>query len=179
MGIVLLKTYYPTVFEVAVDDPRTVAFVVGTAGEGDNDVDFYLFVEDHPLDLTRHFYEMTDGLNYRYGPLVWVWQDENRDQEQVINDIKTMRELDLATSGYWIDRPYASGVNSFDFKASQFPEPQEMIDTIHAYGYRFALWHTPISDEAANAELKARHERMALSTKHRTFSITSGDRFST
>ena len=36
-----VKTYYPTVFEVAVDDDTTVAFAVATAGEGKNNITFH------------------------------------------------------------------------------------------------------------------------------------------
>ncbi|MEE2787329.1 MAG: TIM-barrel domain-containing protein [Myxococcota bacterium] len=156
-----VESYYPMLFEVAVDDDETVAFAVGTSGENDNELIFYVFTESHPLDITRHYFEITGWPKlpapWALGP--WIWRDENKDQAQVQEDMATIRALDLATSGYWIDRPYASGVNSFDFDPEKFPAPQQMIDELHANGFRFALWHTPyISDEEANVALKAEVE---------------------
>jgi alpha-D-xyloside xylohydrolase len=68
-----------------------------------------------------------------------------------------MRDLDLAASGYWIDRPYASAVNSFDWDPAMFSDAQAMIDRAHALGFRMALWHTPYLDEEHDAT-KALHE---------------------
>ena len=66
-----------------------------------------------------------------------------------------MRDLDLATTAYWIDRPYASGVNTFDFEPHRFPDPPRMIARMHALGFRSALWHTPYLDDSdpATADL--------------------------
>jgi hypothetical protein len=77
----------------------------------------------------------------------WLWRDENDSQQQVADDVNTMRQLDLAASAIWIDRPYASGVNSFDFDPVKFPGPTAMIKEIHDLGFRLALWHTPYIDE--------------------------------
>ena len=87
--------------------------------------------------------------DWAYGPL--VWRDENRDQDQVLEDVAIMRDLDLAVSGIWIDRPYASGVNSFDFKAEDFPDPEGMVASLHAQGYRLSLWHNTYVGERQEA----------------------------
>jgi alpha-D-xyloside xylohydrolase len=78
-----------------------------------------------------------------------VWRDENKDQAEVEDDIAKLRELDLATSGFWINRPYARAVNTFDFDPARFPEPQRMVDRAHAAGLRVALWSAPYLEPAA------------------------------
>ena len=57
----------------------------------------------------------------------------------------------------WIDPPYATGVNTFDFSAPQFRDPTAMIGTLHTLGFRTALWHTPYLDEEdpSTAELRS------------------------
>lgn len=150
---VFYKTYYPSVFGVANESDDRVDFAVGLGAEFSEGLTFYVFTEQHPLDLTEHYFDVTGALKlpaeWAYGP--WVWRDENQDQAQVINDLETIRSLDLATSGYWIDRPYASGVNSFDFNPEKFPDPQAMVSSMHAQGFRFALWHCTYVGESQEA----------------------------
>jgi len=145
---------YAGVFEVADadvgDDKLQITFGNGVySSEG---LTFHIFADEKPLDMTKHYYEITGYPSipapWALGP--WIWRDEVngnnlpfQDQELVEYDLNSIRTHDLATSGYWIDRPYAGGVNSFDFHATMFPEPQNMIDLAHDLGFRMALWHTP------------------------------------
>ncbi len=160
-----VESLYPGAFSVAVEDDETLDVVFGTGMGSPDGLQFHLFTEDLPLDLTKHYYGLTGSPRlpapWALGP--WVWRDENENQAQVINDIETIRRLDLATSGYWVDRPYARAVNSFDWNPDQFDDPQAMIDRIHAMGFRFGLWHTPYvgaetldnEDTSATEELRA------------------------
>jgi alpha-D-xyloside xylohydrolase len=116
---------------------------------------------DAPLDLYREYYRAAGAVKlpppWALGP--WIWRNESKDQAEVEDDIAKIRDLDLATSGIWIDRPYATAVNTFDFEASRFPQPRAMIDRARAAGLRVALWSTPYLEEAAQpmaAEAKAR-----------------------
>lgn len=59
------------------------------------------------------------------------------------SDAEAIRDLDLPHSALWIDRPYATGVNTFDFDQARFADPAAMIDTLHDLGLRVALWHSP------------------------------------
>ena len=127
-------------FDVAIEqaDKTQVTF----AGES---LRFHFFGADHPLDITKHYYGVTGQPKlpapWALGP--FIWRDENKDQAQVEEDIELIRDLDLATTAIWIDRPYASAVNTFDFKPEDYPNPQAMIDKAHAFGLRVGLWHTP------------------------------------
>lgn len=145
-----VESQHPAVFSIAKDEKDLVDAVFGAGTASAKGLRFHLFGAPHPLDVTRHYYDVTGyprlPAPWALGP--WIWRDENKDQAEVLSDIAAMRSFDLATTGYWIDRPYASGVNTFDFNAPQFPDPQGMIDEIHAAGFRAALWHTPYLDES-------------------------------
>ncbi|MCS6902549.1 MAG: glycoside hydrolase family 31 protein, partial [Myxococcales bacterium] len=139
----------PAVFDVARQDGEIVEATFGTglgSGEG---LRFHLFGAARPLDVTKLYYDVTGypKLPARWALGPWIWRDENKDQAEVEADIDKLRDLDLATTGLWIDRPYATGVNTFDFKKEQFPNPAAMIAKLHANGLRIALWHTPYLDE--------------------------------
>jgi len=136
---------YPGVFELANKEDDLVEVTFGAGPFANDGFKFHIFAEKHPLDLTRHYYEITGfpTLPARWALGPWIWRDESTDQAEVISDLDTIRELDLATTAYWIDRPYASGVNGFDFDTNKFNDAQAMIDHAHSLGFRMALWHTP------------------------------------
>ena len=159
-----VESLRPAIFDVAQSDDESIDAVFGTGTATAEGLQFHIFTESHPLDLTRHYYELTGypklPAQWAYGP--WIWRDENEDEAQIRSDIQIIRDLDLATSGYWVDRPYASAVNSFDWDPRMFDDPQGMIDFIHSMGFRFALWHAPyigvddVGDELTEATLPLR-----------------------
>ena len=148
-----VESMRPAVFAVATarDDEIKATFGLGSAAS--KGLTFHLFAASHPLDVTRHYYDVTGWPGpipqWALGP--WIWRDEVDGQATVEEDLATIRELDLATTGYWIDRPYASAVNSFDFAAASYPDPVAMMETAHALGFAMALWHTPYLDPEAPA----------------------------
>lgn len=152
----LLRDDHPTTFAFGVEADDLLEIVVGVGTDAPDGLAFDLYAADHPLDVTARYWAATGGhalpAPWALGPL--VWRDENRDQAQVEDDLRAMRDLDLAASGIWIDRPYASGVNTFDFEPARFPDPAAMIRTAHDLGFRVALWHTPyVDEEGASAPL--------------------------
>lgn len=154
----------PAVFDVAKQDSTIVESTFGTGSSSGDGLQFYLFGAAHPLDITKHYYEVTGypRLPARWALGPWIWRDENKDQAEVESDVETLRALDLATTGLWIDRPYATAVNTFDFNPTQFPDPASMIAKLHANGLRVALWHTPYldsSDPATQAALQEAKEK--------------------
>ncbi|MBL8949384.1 MAG: glycoside hydrolase family 31 protein [Myxococcaceae bacterium] len=141
-------------FDVARSADDLVEITYGTAEQSNAGLELHLFAAQHPLDITRKYYDVTgDPLlpgQWALGP--FLWRDENIDQAQVLDDVAQIRSRDLAVSAMWIDRPYATWVNSFDFNAPQFPDPPAMIAAIRAAGLRLSLWHTPYL-EAGNEPL--------------------------
>ena len=169
-----VETDRPGAFAVATDSPDLVEAAFGTAPASAEGLKFHLFGAAHPLDVTRFYYTVTGApkipARWALGP--FVWRDENKDQAEFLNDAHTLRDLDLATTAMWIDRPYATAVNTFDFLPSQFPDPQAMIDEAHALGFRLALWHTPYLDE--NDQAADTKELRDYAESHGYYPKTSG-----
>lgn len=145
---VFVKSMLPMVFDVAARQADAVDVIVGATFLQPDGLEFYLYGAERGIDITRKYYDTVGDPGipppWALGP--WIWRDENRDQAQVEDDIAKIRSLDLATTGLWIDRPYATSVNSFDFDARKFSDPTAMIARIKGAGLRFALWHVPYLD---------------------------------
>jgi alpha-D-xyloside xylohydrolase len=144
-----VETRLPGAFSLGKEQPDRIDAVFAPGTRASVGIPFHLFGAGHPLDIPKRYFDVTGtpGLPARWALGPWVWRDENEDQAQVEKDLDAIRDLDLATTGYWIDRPYATGVNTFDFEKARFPSPQAMIAKMHALGFRTALWHTPYLDE--------------------------------
>ena len=144
----LAATDRPTVFDVAATAADRVGVTVGTGPDSDAGVELQLYAAPTPLDVTARYYAATGApllpAPWALGPL--LWRDENIDQAEVLADIEQLRARDLPASGIWIDRPYASGVNTFDFNPALYPDPAGMVGAAHDAGLRVAVWHTPYLD---------------------------------
>jgi alpha-D-xyloside xylohydrolase len=148
-----VASVHPAVFDAAAAAPDRLDAIFGAGPASADGLTFHLLAAEHPLDVTRRYYDVAGDpwlpAPWALGP--WLWRDENRDQAEFLGDLEAMRDLDLPCTAAWIDRPYASAVNTFDFDAAQFPDPAGMIARAHALGYRVALWHTPYLDERTDA----------------------------
>ncbi len=146
----------PGLFDVARQADDLVEATFATLDHSSEGLTFHLFSAANPLDVTKLYYDVTGypllPATWALGP--WLWRNDDRDQAQVLDDVKQLRDLDLATSAIWLDRPYASDVNSFDFDPTKYADPSAMIAAIHAAGLRLALWSTPY-EENASTELHA------------------------
>lgn len=138
----------PGVFAVATEADDEVRVTFGQGHAWEEGLSWHLFAAEQPLDITRQYYEVTGypGRIARYALGPWIWRDEVDGQVAVEEDLRRIRELDLATTGYWIDRPYASGVNTFDFMAADYANPEAMFAEARRLGFEMALWHTPYVD---------------------------------
>ncbi len=120
----------------------------------------HLFAAKEALDVTKLYYDVT---GYPRVPAPWgfgpvMWRNESRDQAEVEADIAKLRELDLPATGLWIDRPYATAVNTFDFDPARYTDAPRMMRAAHDAGLRVALWHTPYL-EAKAGPLREEAER--------------------
>jgi len=138
----------PGVFAVANEEDDLVKVTYGLGSAASEGLRVALIAEDHPLDVTRHYYELTGALGpvapWALGPV--IWRNEIDGQTAVEDDLRTIRDLDLATTAYWIDRPYATAVNSFDFDPARYDDPPVMMSLASDLGLPMALWHTPYVD---------------------------------
>jgi alpha-D-xyloside xylohydrolase len=150
---------HPMVVDVGATDPGVLSWTIGLGPEAEAGLRFHLYTKAEPIDLVLDYYRTT-GFPvlpdpWALGPL--LWRDENTGQSQVQEDIDALRALDLPASGIWIDRPYATGVNTFDFDADKYDDPAAMVAYAQDRGLRVGLWHTPYvsADEAPELNLEA------------------------
>lgn len=138
-------------FDVARKAPDLVEVTFGTGSESKAGLSFHLFAADHPLDITKLYYDVTGypllPATWAYGPI--IWRNHYVNQAQVEDDIRKIRELDLPTSAIWIDDPHATAINTFDFDPRRYSDPKAMIDQARRAGLRMSLWSVPyLSREA-------------------------------
>ncbi len=150
---VFVESMRPGVFAVATEEEDLVQVTFGQGPAWQQPLSVHLYTADHPLDITKSYYETTayPGLPAPWALGPWIWRDEVEGQAAVETDLQTIRDLDLATTGYWIDRPYASDVNSFDFHPDNYADPAAMMAKAHDLGFKMALWHTPYVDPDGDA----------------------------
>jgi len=150
-------TDYPGVFDVARSDDTRIDVVFGTGAASADGLSLFVMTADEPLDVLASYYDASGApgipAEWTYGPL--LWRDENEDQAQVLDDLDQIRTLDLATSGMWFDRPYATAVNTFDWDPAKFPQPHAMLDAVHAAGLRYGIWHVPYVEDGTPAQDEA------------------------
>jgi alpha-D-xyloside xylohydrolase len=151
---------HPMVVDAAATRADRLVWTTGLGPDGPDGLTVYLYAADHPLDITARYHADTVPPvlpdRWAYGPL--IWRDENVDQAEFEADLAACRDLDLAASGTWIDRPYATGVNTFDFDPTRYPDPDAMIARAHDLGFRVALWHTPYVSPDESPALHAEAE---------------------
>jgi alpha-D-xyloside xylohydrolase len=157
-----VESPYPGVFAVATEADDLVEATFGTGLASPNGLTFHLFAEPRPLDLTRHYYEVTGfprlPAPWALGP--WVWRHV-ADEAAGAADLQTLRDLDLPATGYWLDDGYFSAVGSFDWDPATFPTPASLVAEAHALGYGVALWHSPYLDKSSPATASLRATALA------------------
>jgi alpha-D-xyloside xylohydrolase len=172
---VFAESKRPGAFDVARMDPEKLDITFGTADESARGLALHLFTAETPLGILQPYFEATGypGLPayWTYGPL--LWRDETTGQVQTMDDIQQIRTLDLATSGIWFDRPYASGVQTFDWDPAKFSAPADMLNALRDAGLRYAIWQAPYTAPANNDQDPApsQHE---YATQHKYFPPTTG-----
>lgn len=73
----------------------------------------------------------------------WVWEDEST-QDSVFEMLDGYAENDIPVGAIIIDSPWATGYSTYQWDTERFPEPQAMIDEIHARDVRLMLWTVPM-----------------------------------
>ncbi len=157
-----VESRFPAVFEIGTTAPDLVQATFGTGLFSGKGLTFHLFADAHPLDVTRHYYDVTGypTLPARWALGPWVWRHIST-QADAEADLQTIRALDLPASAYWIDDGYATAVDTFDWSATEYTDPAGMIELAHDLGYGLALWHVPYLDKKSSATQALRDEATA------------------
>jgi alpha-D-xyloside xylohydrolase len=63
-------------------------------------------------------------------------------QDRFNDDAAAMRDLFIASTAMWIDAPWSTGHNTFEFNTVQFPDPPAIFSEAERLGYRIIVWAT-------------------------------------
>ncbi|MCG3172327.1 MAG: hypothetical protein GMKNLPBB_00477 [Myxococcota bacterium] len=81
------------------------------------------------------------------------WRNENKNDLELLDDVKRARDLDIPSTVVWIDRPWSSYYHNFLFNKSQFPDPEGMFKKLAAQGHRVLLHHSPQMNPPGQSDL--------------------------
>lgn len=72
----------------------------------------------------------------------WVWEDEST-QESAMALVDGYLERDIPVGAIIIDSPWATGYSTYDWDPELYPDPQGMVDELHAKGVKVFVWTVP------------------------------------
>ena len=77
----------------------------------------------------------------QYNTWIELTYDQNR--HDIMQYARKVVEHGFPRGIFMIDDNWQNDYGNFDFKASRFPDPRGMIDSLHGMGFRVMLWIAP------------------------------------
>jgi len=77
-----------------------------------------------------------------WGLQMWMWEDDVNTAEAVWDIVNGCAQYDLPLRAVIIDSPWATAYNNFTWDQQRYPDPQKMIEDLHARGVNVVLWMT-------------------------------------
>lgn len=86
----------------------------------------------------------------------WIELMYNQNQEDIMKYAQSILDNGFPTGVLMIDDNWQRYYGNFDFRAEKFPNPKEMINKLHAMGFKVMLWICPFvsADSEEYRELK-------------------------
>ena len=146
-----LKDTSKSTFKMSSDMRRAYSITLN------NDrMNYVIFIGESPKEILKSYVELT-GLpelppSWVFAP--WKSRDNYYSVNDVLEDVDTMRRLDIPMSVIVIDSPWETAYNDFYFNEVQFPNYQNMIEYIHRMGNKLVLWITPFTNVISNIEVE-------------------------
>jgi hypothetical protein len=72
----------------------------------------------------------------------WVWEHEMFTADSAIGLVGEYLQRDIPVGATIIDSRWETGYNTFEFNLERYPDPQALVDALHALGIRVFLWIT-------------------------------------
>ena len=73
-------------------------------------------------------------------------------RDKALDDAQAMRRHDIPGSCIWLDAPWMETYSDFGFNRVQFPDPADMIDRLHALGYRVLAHAAPFINNTDDSD---------------------------
>lgn len=72
----------------------------------------------------------------------WVWEDNTNTQASTQSLVDGYLSRDIPVGAVIIDSPWETEYNTLEWDTNRYPQPQAMIDDLHAKGIRVVMWIT-------------------------------------
>ena len=79
----------------------------------------------------------------------WVWEDNHNTQDSIVNLVDQYQSRHIPVGAVIIDSPWSTCYNSFEWNTTQYPDPEQMIDSFHEEEVRVLLWLTGFLNETS------------------------------
>ncbi|WP_372636696.1 TIM-barrel domain-containing protein [Cohnella sp.] len=162
-GILANSTYYSK-FKMATVRSDMYGFTVDTGGSANSMLDYYFYSGDDLKDVIDNYTDTTakPTLMPKWGFGLWLSANEWDRQSEVDGVLSNLSAYNIPattlvleqwsdeeTFYIWNDSTYTPKAGSDAFSSSDFtygakwPDPEGMVDDIHAAGLKVLLWQTP------------------------------------
>ena len=92
----------------------------------------------------------------------WVWENEGT-QESIMQMVKDYRARGIPVGAIIIDRPWSTGVNTFDPDPERYPDLAQYVEDFHNMDVRVMMWATSVINEDASNFQEAKDKGYFLS----------------
>lgn len=123
-------------------------------------------------------YTRTTGLPrlppaWAFGPM--QWRNEWADDAEALADARRLRSEGLPTTTIWIDNPWLSSYVDHVIDRNRFRDPEGMMRSLQAMGYRVLFWSVPYLDAvSAGAQPANEAERRWVMARDRGWLVRRG-----
>ncbi|MCA9670358.1 MAG: glycoside hydrolase family 31 protein [Myxococcales bacterium] len=144
----LVNDFHAGAFDVAAARDDRICATFHT-----HELEVLLMTDDRPLALVERLVALTSkpALPPRWAFGLQQWRNALANQQELLDDAKAMRDNNVPASVVWIDNPWQTGYNTFEFDTNQFPDIAGTISSLAADGYKVLLWSTPNLDTKQTA----------------------------
>lgn len=73
----------------------------------------------------------------------WIELMYNQNQRDILAYAENVIRYNFPVGVFMVDDNWQKYYGNFEFKSDRFPDPKEMIDTLHAKGFKIMLWICP------------------------------------
>ena len=73
----------------------------------------------------------------------WIELTYHQNQKDILAYARSMLDHGVPPGVFMIDDTWQAGYGDWRFEPSRFPNPKEMVDSLHAMGYKVMLWMCP------------------------------------
>lgn len=126
------------------------------------ELSFTLMIDKNPAELVKRHTLVTGPPfippRWAFGP--WRWRDEHFNNKiyydgtdvsapynsQIVEEILLMKAYDIPCTAYWVDRPWAKGVDGFDdyeIDYERLPNFEKMIKWLDSKNIKMMIWIGP------------------------------------